>query len=39
MSPYDNWVSLAWGGELHITLTVLALNNVARVVFREKVAV
>jgi len=38
MSPYDNWVSLAWGGALLITLTVLALNIVARVVFREKVA-
>jgi len=38
MSPYDNWVSLAWGGALLITLTVLALNVVARVVFREKVA-
>ena len=39
MSPYDNWVNLAWGGALLITLTVLALNIVARVVFREKVAV
>ena len=38
MSPYDNWVSLAWGGALLITLTVLALNIIARVVFREKVA-
>lgn len=38
MSPYDNWVSLAWGGALLITLTVLVLNIVARVVFREKVA-
>ena len=39
MSPYENWVNLAWGGALLITLTVLALNIVARVVFREKVAV
>jgi phosphate transport system permease protein len=39
MSPYENWVDLAWGGALLITLTVLALNVVARVVFREKVAV
>ena len=39
MSPYENWVDLAWGGALLITLTVLALNIVARVVFREKVAV
>ena len=39
MSPYDNWVNLAWGGALLITLTVLLLNIIARVVFREKVAV
>ena len=39
MSPYENWVSLAWGGALLITMTVLLLNIVARVVFREKVAV
>jgi phosphate transport system permease protein len=39
MSPYDNWVNLAWGGALLITLTVLALNIIARVVFREKVSV
>lgn len=38
MSPYDNWVRLAWGGALLITLTVLVLNIVARVVFREKVS-
>ena len=37
MSPYDNWVSLAWGGALLITFTVLGLNILARVVFREKV--
>jgi len=39
MSPYENWVNLAWGGALLITLTVLLLNIIARVVFREKVAV
>jgi len=39
MSPYENWVSLAWGGALLITLTVLLLNIIARVVFREKVSV
>ena len=39
MSPYENWVNLAWGGALLITLTVLALNIIARVVFREKVSV
>ena len=38
MSPYENWVNLAWGGALLITLTVLTLNIIARVVFREKVA-
>ncbi|MEY2718231.1 MAG: phosphate transporter permease PstA [Pseudomonadota bacterium] len=38
MSPYDNWVRLAWGGALLITLAVLVLNIVARVVFREKVS-
>ena len=36
MSPYDNWVRLAWGGALLITLTVLVLNIVARVYFRDK---
>ncbi len=36
MSPYDNWVRLAWGGALLITLTVLILNILARVFFREK---
>ena len=38
MSPYDNWVRLAWGGALLITLTVLVLNIVAWVVFRDKVS-
>ena len=38
MSPYDNWVRLAWGGALLITMTVLLLNILARVFFREKVA-
>ena len=37
MSPYDNWVDLAWGGALLITFAVLGLNILARVVFREKV--
>ncbi|MGA1273608.1 MAG: phosphate ABC transporter permease PstA [Burkholderiaceae bacterium] len=39
MSPYDNWIQLAWGGALLITLSVLVLNILARVVFREKVRV
>jgi phosphate transport system permease protein len=38
MSPYDNWVRLAWGGALLITLAVLVLNILARVFFREKVS-
>ena len=37
MSPYDNWVDLAWGGALLITIAVLGLNILARVVFRQKV--
>lgn len=37
LSPYDNWIRLAWSGALIITLTVLVLNILARVVFREKV--
>ncbi len=39
MSPYENWIQLAWGGALLITLTVLALNIMARVLFRDKVKV
>jgi phosphate transport system permease protein len=38
MSPYDNWISLAWAGALLITLTVLVLNIIARVLFREKIS-
>lgn len=36
MSPYENWIRLAWAGALVITLTVLVLNILARVFFREK---
>jgi len=36
LSPYENWVRLAWGGALLITLSVLILNIVARVFLREK---
>ncbi len=39
MSPYENWIQLAWGGALIITLAVLLLNITARVAFREKVKV
>lgn len=38
MSPYDDWHKLAWAGALLITLAVLALNIVARVMFRQKTA-
>ena len=37
MSPYDNWIRLAWGGALLITLAVLVLNIIARVFFRDRV--
>jgi phosphate transport system permease protein len=37
MSPYDNWHTLAWAGALLITLSVLALNIVARVLLRQSV--
>jgi phosphate transport system permease protein len=39
LSPYDNWIRLAWGGALLITLSVLLLNIVARVFLREKTPV
>ncbi|MFM7697480.1 MAG: phosphate ABC transporter permease PstA [Limnohabitans sp.] len=39
MSPYENWIQLAWGGALIITFAVLFLNIIARVMFREKVKV
>ncbi len=37
MSPYEDWHRLAWGGAALITLTVLALNIVARVLFRKTI--
>ncbi len=36
MSPYENWRELAWAGVFLITLGVLALNILARVLFRNK---
>ena len=36
MSPYDDWHSLAWAGALLITFSVLSLNVVARVLFRQQ---
>jgi phosphate transport system permease protein len=38
MSPYADWVKLAWAGSLLITLSVLVLNVVARIVFRQQKA-
>ena len=38
MSPYENWVNLAWAGALLITLAVLSLNIIARVLLRDKKA-
>ncbi|MFL6656591.1 MAG: phosphate ABC transporter permease PstA [Massilia sp.] len=36
MSPYDNWRSLAWGGALLVTFSVLLLNILSRTVFSQK---
>ena len=35
MSPFDDWKALAWAGSLLITLAVLALNILARTLFRQ----
>ncbi len=36
MSPFADWQKLAWAGVLLITLGVLAINILARVVFKEE---
>jgi phosphate transport system permease protein len=36
MSPYENWRDLAWAGVFIITVGVLALNILARILFRNK---
>ncbi len=36
MSPYDNWINLAWGAALLIALLVLGINIGTRIVFRQK---
>lgn len=36
MSPYSDWQQLAWAGALLITFSVLTLNIVVRVVFRQQ---
>jgi phosphate transport system permease protein len=35
MSPYEDWQKLAWAGALLITVSVLTLNILARVLFRQ----
>ena len=35
MSPYADWQKLAWAGALLITVSVLTLNIMARVLFRQ----
>jgi phosphate transport system permease protein len=35
MSPYEDWQKLAWAGALLITVSVLTLNIMARVLFRQ----
>ena len=37
MSPYENWRSLAWGGALLITFSVLGLNILSRTLFSQKI--
>ena len=37
MSPFKDWQDLAWAGVLLITAGVLALNIVARILFKEKI--
>jgi phosphate transport system permease protein len=36
MSPFPDWQKLAWAGVFLITLSVLALNILARVLFSKK---
>jgi phosphate transport system permease protein len=35
MSPYEDWQRLAWAGALLITFSVLTLNILARILFRQ----
>lgn len=37
MSPYENWRSLAWGGALLVTFSVLGLNILSRTLFNQKI--
>jgi phosphate transport system permease protein len=38
LSPYEDWQNLAWTGALIITVTVLALNILARLLSRSRVS-
>ena len=38
MSPYTDWQQLAWAGALLITFSVLTLNILARILFRQSVS-
>jgi phosphate transport system permease protein len=38
MSPFKDWQALAWAGVLLITLGVLALNILARALFKQKIS-
>jgi phosphate transport system permease protein len=38
MSPFEDWKTLAWAGALLITLAVLAINILARTLFRQSAA-
>ena len=37
MSPFADWQQLAWAGVFLITMGVLAINVVARALFREEI--
>ncbi|WP_374539203.1 phosphate ABC transporter permease PstA [Chitinimonas taiwanensis] len=36
MSPYENWISLAWAGALIVTMAVLILNVIARSLLKKE---
>ena len=36
ISPYEDWHTLAWGGALLVTATVLVLSIIARILENQK---
>ena len=36
LSPYDDWIALAWAGALIVAVAVLATNIAARIITRER---